>query len=86
MKLYQSPLLITSAILIVPGVFYYFHFLLVKDSWGLLFALPAFIIGGLAIILHYLLRPFFQTQLKKQVALELIILTLAVLFFYLFFY
>ena len=85
-KFYQSPLLLFATGFISSGIFYLVHFLFIKNSWGLLYALPAMIIGGSMLLFHYLLRSFFRTRIKHQVITEAILLLLGILVFYLLLY
>jgi len=81
MKFYQSPLVICSVCLIAMGTYFTFETILNPQSWGLLIGIPALIVGGIGIILHFIINRFIRSKLKHKIMVEILVIIATIMFF-----
>lgn len=81
MKFYQSPLVICAACLIAIGIYFAVDTILNLQSWGLLIGIPALIVGGIGLVLHFIINSFVKLKLKNKIIIELFILAATIIWF-----
>ena len=81
MKYWYSPLLITAALLFIYAVYLWIHHQLHPDSWAYLLFAPALLAAAASVALHFPIR--FIPVLKKKFLVELVLLILVFIWFFL---
>lgn len=81
MKFYQSPLAICSVCLIAMGTYFTIETILNPQSWGLLIGIPAFIVGGVGMVLHFVINRLTKFKLKDKIIMELLVIIATIMFF-----
>ena len=81
MKFYQSPLVICSVCLIAMGTYFTIETILNPQSWGLLIGIPAFIVGGTGLVLHFIINRLTKLKLKHKIVMELLVIIATIIWF-----
>ena len=79
MKIYYSPLFITSSLLLLFSLFLAAENLFEPESWALLIAIPLFLIATTGMFIHFVFARIIKEKPRVQFLIELALIGSALL-------